>query len=570
MSFNNNNNDPKSTKNFVIAMCVFMALMFGVDYFTKQSSVQQASDSGQVIQSADVGTQQDIQDAEEKEITVSDALSKNSRIMFENNHIKGSIDLNGGIIDNLKLKDYKETIESNSGNVALMIPRNTANQTYFGVSYSDKSNNEEIAEKAVWVSESDSNTLQSIQLKTQTQNGLVIERLITFDDHYMITVRDRVHNVSSKDIVLSPSAYINRYNPKNNNYAVVHEGLVGNISGKTEEIKYADVEDHSSYRDTQWLGYTDIYWLTAIINKDKNTLVNYSKPTDDSYRISTKRKNDINVKPESMVELSYKIFAGPKDIKVLRDYQASLNLDNFEMAIDFGWFFMITKPLIILMDIFAKIFSNMGFVILLLTLLFKVITYPLTKKSVMSAAKMKEVQPKIAQIQKMYAYDKMRLNQELIALYKKEQISPMSGCLPMLLQAPIFFCLYKVFFISIEMRHAPLFGWIKDLSAPDGLYLFNLFGLIDWTPPSFLQIGLWPLIMGATMFLQQKMTSASKNKSIEKTKEQKMQENMMLVLPLMFTYICASFPVGVVVYWTISNIFGIIQQQMANKKLSVK
>ena len=559
MSFNNNNNDPKSTKNFVIAMCVFMALMFGVDYFTKQSSVQQASDSGQVIQSADVGTQQDIQDAEEKEITVSDALSKNSRI-----------NLNGGIIDNLTLKDYKETIESNSGNVALMIPRNTANQTYFGVSYSDKSNNEEIAEKAVWVSESDSNTLQSIQLKTQTQNGLVIERLITFDDHYMITVRDRVHNVSSKDIVLSPSAYINRYNPKNNNYAVVHEGLVGNISGKTEEIKYADVEDHSSYRDTQWLGYTDIYWLTAIINKDKNTLVNYSKPTDDSYRISTKRKNDINVKPESMVELSYKIFAGPKDIKVLRDYQASLNLDNFEMAIDFGWFFMITKPLIILMDIFAKIFSNMGFVILLLTLLFKVITYPLTKKSVMSAAKMKEVQPKIAQIQKMYAYDKMRLNQELIALYKKEQISPMSGCLPMLLQAPIFFCLYKVFFISIEMRHAPLFGWIKDLSAPDGLYLFNLFGLIDWTPPSFLQIGLWPLIMGATMFLQQKMTSASKNKSIEKTKEQKMQENMMLVLPLMFTYICASFPVGVVVYWTISNIFGIIQQQMANKKLSVK
>ncbi|MBQ8651343.1 MAG: membrane protein insertase YidC [Alphaproteobacteria bacterium] len=570
MSFNNNNNDPKSTKNFVIAMCVFMALMFGVDYFTKQSSVQQASDSGQVIQSADVGTQQDIQDAEEKEITVSDALSKNSRIKFENNHIQGSIDLNGGIIDNLTLKDYKETIESNSGNVALMIPRNTANQTYFGVSYSDKSNNEEIAEKAVWVSESDSNTLQSIQLKTQTQNGLVIERLITFDDHYMITVRDRVHNVSSKDIVLSPSAYINRYNPKNNNYAVVHEGLVGNISGKTEEIKYADVEDHSSYRDTQWLGYTDIYWLTAIINKDKNTLVNYSKPTDDSYRISTKRKNDINVKPESMVELSYKIFAGPKDIKVLRDYQASLNLDNFEMAIDFGWFFMITKPLIILMDIFAKIFSNMGFVILLLTLLFKVITYPLTKKSVMSAAKMKEVQPKIAQIQKMYAYDKMRLNQELIALYKKEQISPMSGCLPMLLQAPIFFCLYKVFFISIEMRHAPLFGWIKDLSAPDGLYLFNLFGLIDWTPPSFLQIGLWPLIMGATMFLQQKMTSASKNKSIEKTKEQKMQENMMLVLPLMFTYICASFPVGVVVYWTISNIFGIIQQQMANKKLSVK
>ena len=237
------------------------------------------------------------------------------------------------------------------------------------------------------------------------------------------------------------------------------------------------------------------------------------------------------------------------------------------MAIDFGWFFIITKPLIQLVDIFADIFSNMGIVILVLTLLFRILTYPLMRKSFISMAKMREIQPKIAALQKMYANDKMRMNQEMMLLYRKEKVSPMSGCLPMLLQAPIFFCLYKIFFISIEMRHAPLFGWIKDLSAPDDLYIFNLFGLIDWTPPSFLQIGLCPIIMGLTMFLQQKLSSTGKRQSANKTSEQKMQENMMLFMPLLFTYICASFPVAVVIYWTISNIFSIIQQKIVTRSL---
>jgi YidC/Oxa1 family membrane protein insertase len=193
--------------------------------------------------------------------------------------------------------------------------------------------------------------------------------------------------------------------------------------------------------------------------------------------------------------------------------------------------------------------------------MFKILTYPLTRKSFTSMAKMKALQPRIAVLQKTYPNDKMRLNQELIALYKKENVSPMSGCLPMLLQAPIFFCLYKVFFVSIQMRHAPLFLWIHDLSAPDPLYVFNLFGLIDWTPPSFLRIGVWPIIMGLTMFLQQRLSSTKSANAVEKTSEQKMQENMMIVLPVMFTYICSSFPVGVVIYWTISNIISIIQQR---------
>ena len=238
------------------------------------------------------------------------------------------------------------------------------------------------------------------------------------------------------------------------------------------------------------------------------------------------------------------------------------------MAIDFGWFFFITKPLTQLVGVLGNWFSNMGFVILLLTILLRLLTYPLMKKSFVSMAKMRKIQPRIAQIQKAYANDKLRLNQELLLIYRRENISPLSGCLPMLLQAPIFFCLYKVFFLTIAMRHAPLFGWVKDLSAPDTCYLFSLFGLIDWTPPSFLQIGLWPLIMGATMLIQQKMTSTTSNNIQEKTPEQKAQEKMMLFMPIFFTFICASFPVSIVVYWTISNIIGIIQQKYVNAKIA--
>jgi YidC/Oxa1 family membrane protein insertase len=300
-----------------------------------------------------------------------------------------------------------------------------------------------------------------------------------------------------------------------------------------------------------------------LINKDPNFKISYLKTSSDSFKISATRRDDIELQPNATTKIQYSIFTGPKDISVLSSYGKQLGLHKFDMSIDFGWFFIVTKPLIYIMDILAKMFSNMGLVVLILTLMFKILTYPLTRKSFTSMAKMKALQPKIAVLQKTYPNDKMRLNQELMALYKKENVSPMSGCLPMLLQAPIFFCLYKVFFVSIQMRHAPLFLWIRDLSAPDPLYVFNLFGLIDWTPPGFLRIGVWPIIMGLTMFLQQRLSSTKSASPVEKTSEQKMQENMMIILPVMFTYICSSFPVGVVIYWTISNIISVIQQRYA-------
>jgi YidC/Oxa1 family membrane protein insertase len=505
------------------------------------------------------------------DLAVPEALSGNSRVNFENDELFCAINLKGGILDEVLLKQYKETVDKDSKNVMLLTPRGTHAESYYIISYKDKTNDETISDSTVWTVVDTGGRKRTISLKTQTQHGLIIERTILFNDGYLINIKDKILNVSDRELKFSASSDLVRSNPPLNNYAVVHDGLVGHTDNKIEEIKYSDVKGKTALRKSGWIGYTDIYWLRAIINKNKNTTMSYSKIKDNSYKCSTQSREDWNVKPGDVVELSYSIFMGPKDMKLLKEYSDRLGLYKFDMAIDFGWFFMITKPLLQLLGFLGHLFSNMWLVILVLTLLFKVATYPLMRKSFTSAAKMRELQPKIASLQKMYANDKLRMNQEMMLLYKKENVSPMSGCLPMLLQAPIFFCLYKVFFISIDMRHAPLFGWIHDLSAPDPVYIFNLFGLINWDPPSMLKIGVWPLIMGLTMFLQQKISSgASKKLKTEKTSEMKMQENMMLIMPVLFTYICASFPVGVVIYWTISNIFSIIQQYYVNNHIQKK
>jgi YidC/Oxa1 family membrane protein insertase len=555
MSFEND--DQNSNKNLFIAIFLFLIFMVGYNYFFEKKH----NDSPITKENVEPKS-------ESKEYTSSEeSLKKTSRIYIENSKLKSSIDLCGSVIDSVILKDYKQTTESSSANVDLLSPKGTKNEFFYSISYEGHVNADIMWEK---IPDSTNEIHQVVNLKAQTPTGLVVERNITLDDGYMIKISDKLVNTSEKDISVSNSADIIRREPAINNYAVVHEGFVGinAVEDKISEVKYSDVEHNVSVGNSKWFGYTDIYWLISHIGIDKNTNISYSKIGENVYKCSLAKENKITIKPKESTNLQYSVFVGPKDVSILQKYSQNLDLDKFDMAIDFGWFFMLTKPLLHLLDIMARIFNNMGVVILLITLMFKIITYPLMGKSLRSAAKMREVQPKIAALQKAYAHDKQRMNQELVVLYKKEQISPLSGCFPMLLQAPIFFCLYKVFFISIEMRHAPLFGWIRDLSAPDQCYLFNLFGVIDWIPPKFLQIGVWPLIMGLSMFLQQKLSSAKgSNSGVPKTQEAKIQENMMYALPVIFTYICSSFPVGVVVYWTISNVFSIIQQYYLNNKI---
>ncbi|MDR0552517.1 MAG: membrane protein insertase YidC [Holosporales bacterium] len=566
------NNDGETNRNLILAIVLFFVFIFGYQYFFER---QQSS--GEPVQQTERQEQQPkLEEAgaasSEPTVTVAEALAKETRVYIENEKVKVSIDLQGGVIDTVILKEHKKTADKGSENVNILCPRMTENEFYHTVSYSAKDNDLNIGKETLW--EVVSNAGGAITMKTQSANDdVVVERKVSIDDGYMIEIKDSFINNSDRSLKLINSSDLIRKNPLINDYAVVHEGLVGincNTDCKVKNIAYKKIESAKvEAGQSKWFGFTDIYWLISFVNTD-NSFISYSMPSDNTYKISLRAKTALDIGSSSSLEVRYCLFAGPKDLSVLNKYKTSCEIDRFDMSIDFGWFFMLTKPLLSVLDVMAKIFNNMGVIILLLTLVFKFATYPLTKKSLYSAARMKEVQPKIAIIQKNYANDKERLNKELMALYKKEQISPMSGCLPMLLQVPIFFCLYKVFFISIEMRHAPLFWWIKDLSSPDPVFITNLFGLIKWTPPGWLQIGIWPIIMGLSMFIQQKLSTAKSKTGAPKAQEAKFQENMMYIFPIMLTYMFKNFPVGIVVYWTISNVISMIQQWYVNKSIKKK
>ena len=563
MSLQNDNNN----KNIIIAVLAFFIITFSVDYFFNTNKNVNTTEQQQVTKTENSSKEINNKTENNKQLTVEEALLQTPRSSISNDNIKVSINLKGGIIDNISLNNYKETLEKDSKNVSILSPKESKSEYYFAIEYKDITHNNNISINTVWNPQDENNTNEA-KIKTITENNLEIERTVKVDDKYLITVTDKITNKSDHPVTISKYSSITRSKPKMYDYAVVHEGLVINSNNKVNEIKYSKFKNNETLKNCEWFGFTDAYWLCAVINNTNNTNVEYSKKSEDTYNVQSSSDYTININKGNTTEVSYTIFVGPKDINLLNEYENKLNIDKFDMAIDFGWFFIITKPLTQLVGILGSWFHNMGFVILLLTILFRLLTYPLMKKSFVSMAKLRKIQPRITQLQKLYSNDKSILNQELVAIYRKENISPFSGCLPMLLQAPIFFCLYKVFFVTIAMRHAPLFGWVKDLSSPDSCYLFSLFGLIDWTPPSFLQIGLWPLIMGTTMFIQQKMTSTTSNVKTDKTPEQKAQEKMMLFMPILFTYICASFPVSIVVYWTISNIIGIIQQRYVNAKIA--
>ena len=541
-------------KNFIIALLIFLAISFGIDFFSQPKNDQQTTQQVQPITTT-------------KLLNTDQAMALHPRVNIANDNIKGSVSLTGAVIDDIELLKYKESVNSDKP-VQLLTPKGSKNEYYYAIEYKDTTNNEQVSTDTTWTISSDNNNNKNVvQLATTTKNGLKLDRTIKLDKNYLITITDKVTNTSNKNVKLYKSANLVRRNPVLYHYAVVHEGLIGNAEGKVKEIKYDKINKETVLSNCKWFGYSDPYWLCTIINSsiannsNKNTVA-YREIDDSTYKIITDYPYEIELNNNDSTEFTYELFVGPKDINILNDYKNRHKIDKFDMAIDFGWFFILTKPLTKLMGIMSQWFSNMGIVILLLTLVLRLLTYPLMRKSFVSMAKMRKVQPKIEQLKKLYSQDKLRMNQELMLLYKKEHISPLSGCFPMLLQAPIFFCLYKVFFISISMRHAPLFGWVKDLSIADQCYFANLFGLIDWNPPSILQIGLWPLIMGITMLIQQKLTT---NKTENKTPEQKMQEKMMLVMPVIFTFVCSSFPVSVVVYWTVSNIIGILQQRYVNK-----
>lgn len=504
------------------------------------------------------------------------AIAVDQRVSIETPQVMGSIRLKGALLDDLTLVNYHETPDTSSPRIALLSPLGSDKPYYaqFGWSAPTGSNIVVPGPETVW--QADSEVLKPgspVMLLWSNGQGLIFKRTIAVDENFMFTVTDSVENTTSSPITLYPYGMIVRaYRPVTENFYVLHEGMLGVFDGTLKELKYDDLkkqtlEDKTGFSAKSsggWLGITDKYWLTALDLDNKTESTAHFSYAGDGATINNYQADFLGqpqtVAPGQSAVTKTDFFAGAKQVSLLDDYAERYEIDRFDLAIDFGWFYFLTKPFFYGLKFLHGVLGNFGLAILAFTVCLRLLMFPLANKSFKSMSKMKKLQPQLKELQAKYADDKVRLQQEMMALYKKEGANPVAGCLPVVIQIPIFFSLYKVLFVSIEMRHAPFFGWIHDLSAPDPTTLFNLFGLLPFDPPSFLHIGVWPLIMGITMFVQQKLNPAPTDP---------VQARIMGLLPLVFTFMLATFPAGLVIYWAWNNTLSSLQQWVIMRRMGV-
>jgi len=511
--------------------------------------------------------------------TRAEALAANPRVAIDTPSLGGSIDLAGGMIDDVVLKAYRETIDPKSPNITLFSPVGAPTPYWAETGFvTDMAGVKTPNRQTLW--SADATTLTAakpVTLSWDNGAGLKFKRVIAIDEKYMFTVRDSVENDGAEPASLRPYALIlRRGKPDVAGYAVLHEGFVGVIGdGSVQEITYANIEKETGRvreikGDGGWLGFTDKYWGSAIIPDQAEEI-------DARFSSSgTAQPEDyqtdfvgpaIAVAPGATGSATARVFAGAKEVTTIDAYGKDLGIKKFDLMIDWGWFYFITKPLFRLIDIIYHYVGNFGLAILVVTVLIKLAFFPLANQSYRSMAKMKKIQPQIAALKDLYPDDRAKQQQAQMELFKKEGVNPVAGCLPMVIQIPVFFALYKVIFITIEMRHAPFYGWIRDLSAPDPTNLFTLFGLIPFDPTvlpmfgHFLHLGVWPLIMGFSMFLQMKMNPEPADP---------VQKTMFAWMPVIFTFMLGSFPAGLVIYWTWNNTLTVVQQGYIMSKAGVK
>ena len=498
-------------------------------------------------------------------LSTAQAVAQDRRINIVNQDIRGSLRLKGARFDELYLRKYRTQINPQSPAVELLSPSQTANPYYaeFGWLSSDKSiklpdNN------TVWTAKNHELTPQTpLILEWNNGQGLRFIRKISIDENYMFTIDQNVENNSGKTVALFPYGLINRHYEKSaENSSVVHQGMIGVLDSSLKEIKYTklkEIGDKESFETNGgWAGFGDHYWFTSfILNNTDNGKVKFSRTGENNYQVDYVGQA-VEIVPGSVGSNSIKFYAGAKEIKLLDYYTDKLNIQKFDLAVDFGWYYFLTKPFFYILDFLYHFIGNMGWAILLFAALLRLVMFPIANKSYESMSKMKKVQPKLKELQEKYKDDKVKLQQEIMETYRKEKINPAAGCLPVLIQIPIFFSLYKVLNIAIEIRHAPFVGWIQDLSAPDPLTISVLTSL---PIPGLLDIGVWPILMGISMYIQQKLNPAPANKD---------QARIFALMPLIFTFMLGHFASGLVIYWTLSNLLSIIQQKAIMHKLGVK
>jgi YidC/Oxa1 family membrane protein insertase len=495
------------------------------------------------------------------------AIADQPRIKIDTPRLHGSIALTGGRIDDLTLATYHETVDPTSPEVVLLWPTGTKDP-YFaefgwvgpagsGIKLPD-------AETKWTATGGPLSPGHPLTLTWDNGAGLAFTRTISIDENYMFTVDDAVKNTGSASVSLMPYGLISRTGtPQVSGYAILHEGLIGYIGGSVlgggifDQDTYAKLAPDKPREFTStggWLGFTDKYWLTALIppqNEAINAQFRHNVDADKTDRYQADYVGAaVNVPASGAISTSTRFFAGAKEVDLLNSYRDA-GIPKFDLAIDWGMFFFLTKPIFFVLQIFYKLLGNFGLAILLLTFIIKLAFFPLANKSYSAMSKMKLLQPEVAKAREKYPDDKAKQQQEIMALYKKVGANPLAGCLPIVIQIPVFFSLYKVLFVTIEMRHAPFFGWIHDLSSPDPTSFANLFGLLPFTAPHVLMIGAWPLIMGITMFLQQKLNPQPVDP---------VQARMFMFLPIVFTYMLSAFPAGLVIYWSWNNLLSIAQQ----------
>ena len=554
-------------KNVFIAIALSMSvLLFWAAFFESPKPVNNNTPQQQKKNNENIITPNINESLKVDAISREDSIKSSERIKIENDSIIGSMSLEGGLIDDISFKKHKQNLENNL-NVEFLNPAQTENGFYVETGWTSVGNKIKVpSKKSIWKVNGNKilNNNEPVILEWNNNAGIIFKKKIELDNKYLFKITQEVQNNTSQSIDLYPYAQITRNKIPDDiqNFYISHEGFIGVFDEELQEDDYDDIEENKIVREANegWFGITDKYWMTAVVPKKgenfKSTFL-----YKDSFKANYILNNPTTINSSSSSSNEVRLFVAAKEVDTIDSYAANQNIDKFDLVIDWGWFYFFTKPLFFIIDYLFKYFGNFGTAIVLITIGIRLIFFPLANYSFRSMAKMKAVQPEMVRLKELHKEDKVKLQQEMMALYRKEKINPASGCLPVLIQIPFFFAIYKMLFISLEMRHQPFFGWIKDLSAQDPTSLFNLFGLIPWDPPGFLIIGIWPILMGASMWVQQKLNPAPADP---------VQAKIFAFFPLFLTIILASFPSGLVVYWTINNILTIAQQWVIMKQTKVK
>jgi YidC/Oxa1 family membrane protein insertase len=507
------------------------------------------------------------------------ALARSPRVAIDTPRLKGSIALTGGRIDDLALVQYRETTDPKSPLIELLSPSGSPQPFYaeFGWINASGANLRIPTSETTWHQEGSEHLAigRPVTLIWHNGEGLEFRRTITVDDKYLFNIRDEVANNGAAAVVLAPYALISRHSPPPTlGYYLLHEGAIGVLGDQgLQEVSYKTLDDKKRMTfdlGNAWLGFTDKYWA-AILLPEASSHLQAEFSASALGTLKTYQADYVQdartIEPGSNTIVTSRLFAGAKEVAILDGYDKVLNLNRFDLAIDWGWFRFITKPMFMLIDYVFRLVGNFGVAILVVTLILKIAFFPLANKSYASTAKMKALQPQVQLIRDRFSDDKVKQQQAIMELYRVEKVNPFAGCLPTLIQIPVFFSLYKVLFVTIEMRQAPFFGWIKDLSAPDPTNVFNLFGLIPYDPVSlpllggFLMVGAWPLVMGLTQWMQMRLTPASTDPT---------QSAILNWMPVVFTFMLAKFSAGLVIYWTWNNFLSVIQQSIVMRRNGVR